>query len=306
MKYKTLQIEKNSRENIVYKLKSIPLVVSIEYFDDYFQREWSCHWHNEFEFGIVLKGIVKYEVYDGQKTLSETKLLPGEGIFINAGRFHSTKGLAPNTVMLAVAFPTEFFDTPPFDTIYHKNICPVLESGIEYLPFHTNISENNLILLSLNELYNIDEEEKTYELHCLEIVCKVWRLLIAQIESAKKEHPHRIKNVQIERLQKIISFIHSHYSENINIENMAKISAISRTEVFRCFHSILQKTPIEYLTEYRLSIAATLLKNTDKTLADISLSCGFNNPSYFGKVFREQCGLSPKKYREHFKKQNIR
>ena len=160
--------------------------------------------------------------------------------------------------------------------------------------------------MSLNELYNIDEQEKTYELHCLEIVCKVWRLLIAQIESAKKEHPHRIKNVQIERLQKIISFIHSHYSENINIENMAKNSAISRTEVFRCFHSILQKTPIEYLTEYRLSMAATLLKNTDRTLADISLSCGFNNPSYFGKVFREQCGLSPKKYRENFKKQNIR
>lgn len=302
MQYKTLQIEKDLRENILYDHKSFPLVVSIEYFDDYFQREWSCHWHDEFEFGIVLKGVVKYEIYDGQEPFAEAKLLPGEGIFINAGRFHSTKGLTPDTVMLATAFPTEFFDTKPFYDIYQKNIYPILESGIGYLPFHTDITENNPILLSLNELYSVNEQEMTYELHCIEIVCKIWRLLIAQIESAKKVQTHRFNNVQIERLQKIISFIHLHYSEHITVEDMAKISAISRTEVFRCFHSVLQKTPVEFLTEYRLSMAAALLKNTDKTLADISISCGFNNSSYFGKIFRERCGLSPKKYRESFKK----
>ena len=104
-----------------------------------------------------------------------------------------------------------------------------------------------------------------------------------------------------DRLQKIMTFIHAHYGERISIDDMARAAAISRTEVFRCFQTVLRKKPIEYLTEYRLSIATILLASTDRTLSDISISCGFNSASYFGKVFREHHGISPKKYRDQLR-----
>lgn len=88
---------------------------------------------------------------------------------------------------------------------------------------------------------------------------------------------------------------------DISIDDMAKTACISRTECFRCFREILNKTPSEYLNEYRLAMAATLLSDTDKTLSDICYSCGFKSPSYFGKRFKERSGMSPKKYREKSK-----
>ncbi|WP_084777987.1 helix-turn-helix transcriptional regulator [Saccharibacillus sacchari] len=55
---------------------------------------------------------------------------------------------------------------------------------------------------------------------------------------------------------------------------------------------------MEYVTEYRLSMATIILIITERTVSDIASSCGFSTLSCFCKVFREQCGVSPKKYRK--------
>ncbi len=143
---------------------------------------------------------------------------------------------------------------------------------------------NAAILSGLKELYEINRTEQTYELHCMETVCKICRLLVEQINTNKNPLTPMPKNTQTKRLQKIMTFIHAHYGEHISIDDMAKASTVSRTEVFRCFQAVLKKKPIEYLTEYRLSIATILLTSTDRTMSDISSSCGFNSASYFGKV----------------------
>ena len=301
MEYRTLQIAENFRENILYDSDSLALVVCSDRFDDYLHREWGCHWHDEFEFGLVLQGVVEYTIYNEHEQLSVRKISIGDGIFLNAGCFHSVKGLVPDTVMAGIILPANFFNTEPFRTIYHQNIYPILESGIECLVFEQNNPSNAAILSGLKELYEINRTEQTYELHRMEAVCKICRLLAKQINANKNPLIPISKSTQTKRLQKIMTFIHTHYGEHISVDDMARSATISRTEVFRCFQTILRKKPIEYLTEYRLTIAAILLASTDRTLSDISISCGFNSASYFGKVFREHHGISPKKYRDQFR-----
>lgn len=155
------------------------------------------------------------------------------------------------------------------------------------------------MLATISELGILDETEIGYELHCVELVCRIWRMLTILILGQKKQSEADLRNIlQGQRVRKIMSYIHSHYSEHISVEDMARAASISRTECFRCFRMIFKKTPVEYLLEYRLSMAAVLLANTDLAMTDISYTCGFTNPSYFGKLFREQCGMTPKKYRE--------
>ena len=298
MQYKSLSIGENLRENILYNTHSIPLSICIDHFDDYFHREWSCHWHDEFEFGVVLEGIVEYTIYDDQEHFTTQRLLPGDGIFISAECFHSAKGVEPGTIMAGIVFPIIFFDIKPFENIYQQNIHPVIESGVEYLILKKDRQADASLLSAIKELYTIDESEQVYELHCIEVVCKIWRLLTVCIESEERKiQIPASKRLQEQRLRKITSFIHTHFSEHISVDDMARAATISRTECFRCFRSVLGKKPAEYLNEYRLSMAAMLLANTDRTLSDISASCGFSTPSYFGKVFREQCGESPMNYR---------
>ena len=299
MKLKTLQIGTDLREHFPYSCNSIPLSICIDNFDDYFHNEWGCHWHNEIEFGIIRNGVVQFTIFNGQDQLCK-ELHQGDGIFINSGCLHSAKALVPNTVIAEFALPITFFQKP-FENSAHQIVQPVTESAVTDIILKGQNEEDKLLLSGIQEICTVTDEETGYELHFIEMICRIWRLLTIRILQNKRAGQIPVTNrVQEQRMKQFLSFIHAHYSENISIDDIAKSASVSRTECFRCFHTILKKSPTEYLTEYRLSMAAMLLANTDKAFSDISVSCGFNSPSYFGKLFREQCGLSPKKYREYF------
>lgn len=57
------------------------------------------------------------------------------------------------------------------------------------------------------------------------------------------------------------------------------------------------KTLTEYITELRISEAKKLLRSTDDSILSIALAVGFNDQSYFSKVFQKSVGTSPSRYR---------
>ena len=98
-------------------------------------------------------------------------------------------------------------------------------------------------------------------------------------------------------MQQMLDFIHKHYPEPLTVEAIARAAHTNKRECLRCFRSSLSQTPVEYLNRYRLSVAAYLLTSTTQNLASICKQCGFNNVSYFGKLFRQNYGTSPSRYR---------
>lgn len=303
MRLKTLQVGEDLREHISYGSHAIPLTTCIDNFDDYLHREWGFHWHDELEFAVLQKGVLQFRIYNGPNQVLR-ELHQGDGIIINSGYLHSAKAFVPDTVIAELALPITFFNKP-FESAAHQIVCPVTESETADIVLRSAEQADQPLLSGIQEICSITEQETGFELHFVELVCKIWRLLTIRILQGQKTNPVPIGNrLQEQRVKQIISFIHSRYSEHISIDDMARFATISRTECFRCFQAFLGKSPVEYLTEYRLSMAAMLLANTDRSLADISHSCGFSSPSYFGKLFREQGGVTPKKYREQVQYRN--
>ena len=95
----------------------------------------------------------------------------------------------------------------------------------------------------------------------------------------------------------MLDHIHGHYGEHITLDDLASTAAISKTEVMRCFKSIIGKSPIRYLMEYRLQQAAYLLLHTENTVQQIGEYCGFEDNSYFAKSFRAMYQMTPTEYR---------
>ena len=58
------------------------------------------------------------------------------------------------------------------------------------------------------------------------------------------------------------------------------------------------QTFINYLNNYKIERSKDLLKNTNKTLLDISLEVGFNNQSYYSTIFKKYTNMTPQEYRE--------
>ena len=302
MAYKTLDLGKDLRERIAYESNALPLVVCKDKFDEYFQREWGCHWHEEFELCVVRQGCVVYTMYDGGEDVVSYELTPGDGLYISSGLLHSAKALEDETEVDTVVFPLSFFDVPVFQRIFQQNIQPLLDAQVSCLHLQGGREEDKELLAAIADMAELSREEPCYELHTIELVGRLWRLLILHIARERQTPVCLTHQLQARRVKEVISYIHSHIQEPLKVEEMAQAAGISRTECFRCFQLILQKTPSEYVTEYRISQAAAMLLNTSRTITEIAYACGFATPSYFGKIFREHCGCTPKEYRKEGRK----
>lgn len=98
-------------------------------------------------------------------------------------------------------------------------------------------------------------------------------------------------------------YITANYSYPISIEDVAAYIGISRSQLFRCFDSVLGISPKEYLTDYRIKQACRLLSETSYSMTAIANSLGFDNNLYFSKAFHKVKGISPSEYREQKKTQ---
>lgn len=132
----------------------------------------------------------------------------------------------------------------------------------------------------------------------LGVKCGLYRLLYhlyckGMFVSRAAQHP-RSDVAQIQYVKKIISYIEAHYAHQITLDEIAKHANISKGYALHLFHDIAGDTPIAYLQNLRLEKAEELLKN-GHSVTDAALECGFNNVSYFIRVFKRKYGVTPKK-----------
>ncbi|MEG0878448.1 MAG: AraC family transcriptional regulator [Oscillospiraceae bacterium] len=93
-----------------------------------------------------------------------------------------------------------------------------------------------------------------------------------------------------------VKYIQFNYSHDISIYDIAKAVGISRSHLYRVFMEKVGQSPIDYLTNYRISEACFLLKSSQLSIAEIAVSVGFFDQFYFSRVFKKNKGVPPSRY----------
>jgi len=93
-----------------------------------------------------------------------------------------------------------------------------------------------------------------------------------------------------------IKYIQFNYSHDISIDDVAKSVGVSRSHLYRVFMLNVGKSPIDYLTEYRINEACKLLRAGHLSIAEVAVSVGFFDQFYFSRVFKRAKGVPPSKY----------
>lgn len=107
---------------------------------------------------------------------------------------------------------------------------------------------------------------------------------------------HEIKENKF--LQKVRKEIESNLcNEQYQIEDLAHGVNLGRVQLYRKLKALTGKSYTQLLREMRISRAKDLLKKTDKTISEIAFEVGFNDRSYFGKVFKKEVGMNASEYR---------
>lgn len=101
------------------------------------------------------------------------------------------------------------------------------------------------------------------------------------------------------RVSPAMHYIMSHYAEPIAIDDLAKLSSLSRRQFYRRFLSAVGQTPHQYLAQFRTRMAAAILSSTNKPVTQVAFDVGFESLCSFNRQFRAVMKVSPVAWRKH-------
>lgn len=261
------------------------------------------HWHSELEIIYFNKGKFTLEI-DMDKYVIEDECF----CFINSEELHLVRGDYPCTES-ALVFNLKMLSFNMFDLTESELITPLLTKKLKIPRFiYKDDPVFNDIYKEYEKIINIYKEnvvEKIYTNYkdnvIPQIQIKIGLLSILSIlykNNLLISDSENTNNYKIEYIKKIILYIKDNYKKKIFIKDLAKEINMNEQYFCRFFKSVIGKSPMQYINEYRIKKSEELLKETNMSIMDICLECGFNNMGNFINTFKKQTGLTPMKYRK--------
>jgi AraC-like DNA-binding protein len=103
-----------------------------------------------------------------------------------------------------------------------------------------------------------------------------------------------------QRIDVICKYLNNHYQDEIDFAKLASKLHMSLASLCRFFKRATGRTMTQYVNEIRVSAAAQLLTNTDRSILDIGFDVGFGNYSNFNRQFKRIKGQGPRELRNQF------
>lgn len=99
-------------------------------------------------------------------------------------------------------------------------------------------------------------------------------------------------------IREIVQSIESNYLEDVKIEDILQSVGVGRSRANELFKSIEGETIVHFINRKRVEHAASLLRATDMDILDVALESGFNDLSYFNRLFKKVTGSTPSSFRK--------
>lgn len=277
-------------ERISYSVPNMPVRACLLRQEDYPLLSVVNHWHDDFEFSYVQKGSMNYYV-DGECC----EITEGQMIFVNSDRMH-------------YGFWNKKCECEFISSIFHPSLldkklsqkyldCITNEKAPSFIIFHSEVlREKKIIDLALKLYENVIQSDDGFEFGIMSCIYELSQQLLKMIKTT----PDAVQanNKHLEAMRRMVGFIQQKYTEKIMLTDIASAGFVSRSVCYEIFRKYLNKSPLEYLTEYRIFKSMEYLSEKNLTVAEISSLCGFSGASYFTETFRKIMRCTPTEYRQ--------
>ena len=264
---------------------------------DRYQSEkdfYPLHWHDALEVTCVAKGQVWAQINAKRILLHE-----GEGIFVNRRTLHAFSGSSgAGGEMPNILFRPVLLYGAPDSVFWDKYIKPLLLCpGLTHVVFRPDNAWQTECLANIQLAFSqMQNTPFGYELRTRAALSEIAVQLCQNAVSPAMQAP--ADQAAAQRMQNMLAFIEAHYTEPLTLQQIAGSAFISRRECLRLFHQMTGTSPVQYVIGLRIRKAKALLCETQLPMTEIGSICGFQDQSYFTKMFRERAGLSPARFRK--------
>lgn len=292
---------KDSHEIVIHNNPDYPVGVYYVEPAKMYMDHVRWHWHEELEINLVKEGTAQFHIGEDIIQLGE-----GQSILINRDILHSIHDASSgNCVILSMMFHPHFlFEDENSSTaaLYMKPL--ISDPNFHYMIFdRKDIWGRNMLTYIHNMMETNFTKEFGYELITKSNLSEFWLNLLKKIKVQPLQRDTNAKAFSPDqnRVKEAILYIEEHFNESISLDDIANSIHISKSECCRCFKRAVGFTPFEYLMRYRILQAAERILMNDKSassIANLAASVGFNNTSYFNKLFKEYFHCTPLQYRK--------
>ena len=224
-------------------------------------------------------------------------IVSGKGTYIQNNHKHSLSAgdcfiVYPNTEVTYCADKSEPWEYSwiGFSGADAPLILSSTNFSVEH-PYITNIAHGRYVKDSIANIYEASGNDLS---SAILMSGRLYELLALFVADAHKDSTHSTAKYYV---QKSIEYISANYSYPISIDDVSEFVGISRSQLYRCFESVLNQSPKEYLSHFRIKQACLLLTNTSLSVTTIANSLGYDTSLYFSKAFKKIKGVSPRDYR---------
>ena len=126
--------------------------------------------------------------------------------------------------------------------------------------------------------------------------------LVRYFHKELPEPPEMPSSRHREQIERSMQFILKHLDAQLSLDDLAREAQMSRSYYSTSFRKLNGVSVWDYIMNKRIENAQHLLETTDRSILDISGSCGYNNISNFNRAFRRVTGKTPREYRKDMQK----
>ena len=248
----------------------------------------SQHLHGDYEICFSLSGTALF------LGLKENVLLEkGQGLFVDSNEVHSIAAQGEPLFGLFIQISNRFLrDYLPE---LHGKSYPTINLFEIFSEEEINAYREEACRVAIDFF----AESPGYRIKTFQFVLQLLSDILARCphrDLSQRESENRKKNAG--RLKRIVSYIDVHHREKINLLEVAETEGITPTHLSHLFSEGLGISFQDYLNERRLEEAVRLLRNSKKSIIEISYEVGFSDPKYLNRLCRERFHCPPKEFRK--------
>lgn len=284
---------KDYEEKVSHGTAEIPIALHKLEYPMGTQNVFYLHWHREIEILVVTRGIIEIQVEETKYVLEK-----GDCIFINSNMYHSARAVnTDGCAFFAVVFSYEFLQNDLHTHFSKHYIRPVLKGKLLFTPvIRRDNGWQSKVLDWLDEINELDHLKLLdSELMLKTRMYAIWELYYkhGKLNDIMEDD----NSLNQERIKPVLAYIEENYSYEVTLSELAALIPMSEGQFCRVFRQTMNRTPMQYIMRYRVMQSCHLLTETNKKIAEIANLSGFNNISYYNKVFLSIVGCTPKQYR---------
>ncbi|MCA1292890.1 AraC family transcriptional regulator [Paenibacillus sp. alder61] len=255
-----------------------------------------CHWHEEAEIFYCVEGETLFQI--------DTDYFPvraGEAVFVDGSDIHAAHALGEaGCAFFSLVFDTNLLASAHYDAVQENLILPLQERKATF-PRHIKRGdpcESGLLDHIVSIMKSCSDELPGFAGAVKGHLYLMLAETVGQGKTCNRTASNRSESSKLERLKTVIHYIQHNYENPIRLSELASLIPMSEGQFCRFFKSMTRQTPMDYINSYRIRQAAELLRDPERKISDVALEVGYDNISYFIRVFRKTMKCSPSEFRK--------